>query len=143
MPTRPAHAPDHPANVDPAVAVAVSVTDVPLGKLAEHVEPQLIPEGLLVTVPVPVPASVTASGTGGTVVVVNVAETDVFPEMVTLQVSVPLHAPPQPVKLIPEPAVAVRATLVPDANTAAQVPPQSMPDGELVMVPLPVGWMTN
>jgi hypothetical protein len=119
------------------------VTDVPLGKLAEHVEPQLIPAGLLVTVPVPVPASVTASGTGGTVVVVNVAETVVFPEMVMLQLAVPPHAPPQPVKLIPEAAVAVSDTLVPDAKTAEHVPPQSIPDGELVMVPLPLGWMTS
>jgi hypothetical protein len=51
----PVQAPDHPANVDPEAAVAVSVTDVPLLKFAVQVAPQLIPEGLLVTVPEPVP----------------------------------------------------------------------------------------
>jgi hypothetical protein len=48
-----------PANVEFALAVAVSVTLVPSGKLALQVAPQLIPEGLLVTVPVPVPTRVT------------------------------------------------------------------------------------
>jgi hypothetical protein len=44
-----------PANTEAPVAVAVSVTCVPAGKLAEHVDGQLIPAGLLITVPVPVP----------------------------------------------------------------------------------------
>jgi hypothetical protein len=57
----PVHAPDHPANVEPVVAVAVRTTGVPLAKLALHVVPQLMPEGLLVTVPVPVPALCTVS----------------------------------------------------------------------------------
>jgi hypothetical protein len=45
--------------LEPAAAVAVRVTDVP--KLAEQVVPQLMPLGLLVTVPLPVPAGVTVS----------------------------------------------------------------------------------
>jgi hypothetical protein len=57
----PVQAPVHPAKEEPAAAVAVRVTAVPLGKLAVQVEPQLIPEGVLVTVPVPVPASWTVS----------------------------------------------------------------------------------
>jgi hypothetical protein len=57
----PLHAPDQLANVDPVLGVAVSVTGVPMVKLALHVVPQLIPEGLLVMVPVPVPASCTVS----------------------------------------------------------------------------------
>jgi hypothetical protein len=57
----PLQAPDQPANVDPVLGVAVSVTGVPLVKLALHVVPQLIPEGLLVIVPVPVPALATVS----------------------------------------------------------------------------------
>jgi len=51
----PLHPPDHPAKVDPDAAVAVSATEVPLGKVAVQVCPQLMPAGLLVTVPVPVP----------------------------------------------------------------------------------------
>jgi hypothetical protein len=59
-PPVPVHpAPLQPANVDPLAAVAVSATTWPLVKLAEHVVGQLIPAGLLVTVPVPVPASFT------------------------------------------------------------------------------------
>ena len=52
----PVQAPDQPANVEPAFGAAVSVTMVPLVKLALHVAPQSIPAGLLVTVPAPVPA---------------------------------------------------------------------------------------
>jgi hypothetical protein len=47
----PVHAPDHPVKAEVASAVAVSVTCVPCAKV--------VPEGLLVTVPVPVPVFVT------------------------------------------------------------------------------------
>jgi hypothetical protein len=47
--------PDQPENVDPAAGVADNVTDVPLVNGAEQVEPQLMPAGLLVTVPDPLP----------------------------------------------------------------------------------------
>ena len=57
----PVQAPDQPANVEVAFGAAVSVTMVPLGKLALHVEPQLMPAGLLVTLPPPVPALWTVS----------------------------------------------------------------------------------
>ena len=60
--------PEHPAplqlvKVEFAFGVAVSVTVVGWVKLAEHVPTpgQVIPAGLLVTVPPPVPASVTRS----------------------------------------------------------------------------------
>ena len=49
----PVHPPDHPENAYPAVGVAVSVTDEPVSKFAEHVDPQLIPDGELVIVPLP------------------------------------------------------------------------------------------
>ena len=52
----PVQAPDQPANVEAAFGAAVSVTMVPLVKVALHVGPQLIPAGLLVIVPAPVPA---------------------------------------------------------------------------------------
>ena len=54
----PEHAPAQPANVLPLEGVSVSVTTVPLGKFALQLVVQLIPAGLLVTVPVPVPAAV-------------------------------------------------------------------------------------
>ncbi|CDH44882.1 hypothetical protein BN874_20002 [Candidatus Contendobacter odensis Run_B_J11] len=46
----------HPAKVEPLATVAVRVTVVPLLNLAEQVAPQLIPAGLVITVPEPVPA---------------------------------------------------------------------------------------
>jgi hypothetical protein len=51
----PLHAPLQPANTDPLAGTSVSVTTVPLAKFVEQVCVQLIPTGLLVTVPVPVP----------------------------------------------------------------------------------------
>jgi len=55
----PLHAPDHPANVDPLLGFAASVMAVPAVKLALHVWPQLMPAGVLLTVPDPLPASTT------------------------------------------------------------------------------------
>lgn len=57
----PVHAPDQPVKSELASGLAVSVTDVPLVNVALHVDPQLMPAGTLVTVPVPLPASVTVS----------------------------------------------------------------------------------
>jgi len=57
----PEHPPVHPVKVEPPLGFAVSVTDVPVAKLALHVSPQLMPGGALVTVPVPLPESVTVS----------------------------------------------------------------------------------
>jgi len=53
--------PVQPVKVEPAAGVAVSVTAVPLAKLAEQVAPQVIPAGELVTVPLPVPDGETVS----------------------------------------------------------------------------------
>jgi hypothetical protein len=51
--------PLQPVNAEPGDGVAVKVTCVFVLKLKEQVEPQLIPAGLLVTVPVPVPVLLT------------------------------------------------------------------------------------
>jgi hypothetical protein len=51
--------------VEPEAAVAVSVTEVPEGKLAEQVVGQLIPAGLLATVPLPVTDTVSCACCGG------------------------------------------------------------------------------
>jgi len=56
----PVHAPPlHPVKTLPELAAAVNVTLVPELKFTEHFGPQLIPVGVLVTVPLPVPALVT------------------------------------------------------------------------------------
>ena len=51
--------PLQPLKVEPAAGAAVSVTAVPLVKLAAQVAPQLMPAGELVTVPLPAPAGLT------------------------------------------------------------------------------------
>jgi hypothetical protein len=60
----PEQAPDHPLNVVLAAGVAVRTTVVPGLNDAEHVLPQLIPGGELVTVPIPDPVSVTVNCDG-------------------------------------------------------------------------------
>src|SRR5262249_49899058 len=64
--------------------------------------------------------------------------TDLSPSMTTLQAPVPEQAPPQPAKVEFAPALAVSDTLVPCANCAEQVEPQSIPPGLLVTVPDPL-----
>jgi hypothetical protein len=57
----PLQAPVQPAKVELGAGAAVSVTAVPAAKPATQAVPQLIPAGLLVTLPVPVPEAVTVS----------------------------------------------------------------------------------
>src|SRR5215510_2737380 len=57
----PVQLPLQPLKDEPAAGVAVRVTPVPLANAAEHVTPQLMPAGELVTVPVPAPAVLTLS----------------------------------------------------------------------------------
>jgi hypothetical protein len=53
--------PTQPANVEPAAGLSVSVTFLPVANCAEHVAPQLMPSGTLVTVPDPEPVRDTDS----------------------------------------------------------------------------------
>ena len=57
----PLHAPDHPAKNAPFPKDGVSVTIVPAANEAVQVGAQLIPAGLLVTLPVEVPARFTVN----------------------------------------------------------------------------------
>jgi hypothetical protein len=106
----PVQSPDQPVNADPAAWVAVSVTRVPSPKLAEHVDPQLIPAGLDVTVPLPAPALVTVSVCGKPKVAVTSRAWFIVTWHVVL---VPEQSPDQPEKLDPPPAAAVSVTSVP------------------------------
>src|SRR4029077_16088883 len=69
---------------------------------------------------------------------VNAADTLLNIFMVSMQAPVPLHAPPQPIKLAPAAWFAVSVTGVPLLKFALQVAPQLMPAGELVTEPSPV-----
>ena len=83
--------PLQPPKVEPAAGAAVSVTAVPLAKLAAQVAPQVMPAGALVTVPAPVPAFETVSAKGGVKVTVK-ASIAVLPapsRAVTVRVFVP------------------------------------------------------
>ena len=73
----------------------MSETFVPEAKLAVHVPGQLIPAGLLVTVPVPDSVIVSAYDAE----VEKVAPTVLAPVMSTVQPAVPEQAPLQPPKL--------------------------------------------
>jgi hypothetical protein len=106
----PVQAPVQPLKVEPAAAVAVSVTVLFWLKLAAQAAPQSIPAGELVTVPVPVPALVTVSITGTGV---KLAVTVFAMDIVTVQVvAVPVQAPDQPSNVEPVAGVAVRVTKV-------------------------------
>lgn len=129
-----------PANVEPVAAVAVSATTVLLVKENaedEQAVPQLIPAGLLVTVPLPVPALFNVSvkvcvGCG-----LNVAVQETF--AVIVNEPVPQPVPLKPAKTEPAAAVAVSITAVPLLKVAEQAVLQLLtPEGELEIVPLPV-----
>src|SRR5260221_10072104 len=103
QPPRPPLLPFTPQCGAPEAGAALRVTAVPCAKLALHVAPQLIPAGVLVTVPVPAPARVTVSAcwVGGGADP-NVAVTASAVDTVRVQLGdVPEHAPPQPVNAVP------------------------------------------
>jgi hypothetical protein len=88
----------------------VRVTTVPLAYAAEQTEPQLIPLGLLPTLPGPFVLTVRVYA--GKAAKVAVTVTDTFPARV--HGSVPLQPPPdQPLKVDPDEGVAARVTTVP------------------------------
>ncbi len=131
----PVQAPPQFANVDPAAGVAVRVTAVPGVTDCEQVAPQLMPAGLLVTVPDPVPIFVTESITG---VALKVAVTETSAFNVTEHVPVPAQAPLQPANVEPAAGAAVMVTAVPAVKDFEHVAPQLIPAGTLVTVPDPV-----
>src|SRR6266487_4542385 len=96
-------------------------------------EPQLIPAGELLTVPLPFPSLVTVS----VLMDWKVALTERFALMLTVHVPVPVQAPDQPEKTEPAAGVAFRLTEVPCTYACVQVEPQLIPTGEEVTVPEP------
>lgn len=133
----PEHAPDQPAKV--LLVVSLSVTCVLGGNIEEQpvVEPdvQLIPAGLLVTVPVPVPAVDTVTANPAP----KLALTVVAPVSVTVHVApVPEQPPPlHPAKDSPPVGVSVSVTCVFGGKLAEQVVGQLIPEGP-VTIPVPV-----
>ena len=103
----PVQTPLQPVKVEVASAAAVNVTDDPDEYVAEHVEPQLMPPTLLVTVPEPVPAFVIVNMFG---FFVNVTLTDFAESTVTMHGPVPVQAPLHPVNEDVLSGVAVKVT---------------------------------
>jgi len=130
----PVQAPLHSMKTDPAEGSAVRVTTVPTAKLAAQAVPQLIPAGLLVTVPLPLPVLLMVRGK----IRVKVAVTVFTASTVTWHTGLgPTHAPLHSVNTDPAAGSAVRVTTVPLVNPAVHVAPQSIPAGLLVTVPVP------
>ena len=133
----PLQAPPQPANTTFLLdGLAVRVTVLPVLKLAEHSVPQLMPLGLLLTLPEPLFTTlrVYLDGAGaGAKVAVAVA----FAVSVKLQAAVPVQAPLQPLNTMPASGVAVRLTGVPMSSVAEQLLPQSMPLPLTLPVPVP------
>lgn len=107
--------PDCPQSIEPAAGVAVRVTLVFCANGAEHEEleePQDMPAGALVTVPLPLPVLNTVSAVP-VVCLLKVTVTDLAADMVTVQVK-PLRGvqPNQLASVEPASGVAVRVTLV-------------------------------
>jgi hypothetical protein len=114
----PVHEPLQPLKVVPVAGVAVSVTEVPLSKLAEQflaVVPVAAvahdrPAGAELTVPeLAARALVTVSASAKRFVKVAVTVRAVLIETVQV-VAAPVQAPLQPVKTLPDAGVAVRVT---------------------------------
>jgi hypothetical protein len=104
--------------------------------LAAHIPGQVMPAGLLLTVPaLALPDMLTYNGWTG--VKLAVAFCGEF--IVTMHAPVPEQdAEDHPAKADPGEGFAVRITFEPVVKFAVQVAPQLMPVGELVTVPLPV-----
>jgi hypothetical protein len=100
-----------------------------------HVSPQSIPAGELETLPEPLPLLDTVKSC---VCSLKVAVTDLAAFIVTVHPPVPVQSPDQPANSDPAAAVAVSVTDAPCANECVQVPPQSIPAGELETLPDPV-----
>ena len=145
----PLQAPLQPVKVLPLLAWAIRVTAVVLAKLAEVLlqsTVQLKPVGVLVTLPLPLPSLVSVTRR----VLADVAKLAVTLALLVpaaiVQLPVPLQAPPQPAKVLPLLARAVRL-MVAVFEKLPDAPLQSMahesPVGLLVTLPVPIPDLAN
>jgi hypothetical protein len=134
----PVHAPLQPEKASLVAGVSLSVTWLFCGKVAEHVVGQLIPAGVLVTIPVPAPAKVTDMVKDVVTAAAKVAVTELAALRVMLQAALPVHAPLQPEKALLVPGVSLSVTWVFCGKFAEHVAGQLIPAGVLVTVPVPV-----
>ena len=102
-PSRQSECPLQPSKTEPAPALAVSVTTVFSTYVWLQSEPQLIPAGLLVTVPVPEPFRVTVRvwELGAVTVSVSSAITTTFVQGALVQVKSPPYSDTVPLRIQP------------------------------------------
>ena len=128
-------APLQDVNVDPGAGTAVRVTVESWGKLNAHCGAQLIPIGMLFTVPVPNPVTVMIKGCTKS----NSAPTVTGEFTVRVHGAIPAQkAEFHPANPDPPAGFAVSVTEVPFLKVKPQVLPQSIPAGVLVTLPLPL-----
>src|SRR5690606_14146428 len=94
-----------------------------------------MPAGLEITLPMPVPWRITCRVWGWPVKVAMTWRSSV---MDTVQLPMPLQAPPQPLKVEPVDAMALSVTLPPSGKLSVQSPPQFTPVGDDDTRPDPV-----
>ena len=133
----PVQSPLQPTNVAPAPGVALKVTKAFSKNWALQNVTQLMPLGVLLTVPAPVPNTETDRPRNA-VAPPKFAVTFFDAVMLTVQLPVPVQSPLQPMNVDPGSSATVSVTLVPLANDALQALPQLMAAGALVAVPEPV-----
>src|SRR5580704_7010086 len=107
----PLQAPPQPEKPQPSAGVAVSVTWVPWTKPVLQVDGQLIPAGELATAPLPVTFTESVSACK------NVTVTDSAAFIVTVQLPLPLQAPPQLLNAQPLVGVGVKVTCDPPGKS--------------------------
>lgn len=114
----PVHAPVQPLKDQPDTALALSVTEEFASKAALQFDPQLMPEGKLVTVPDPCTTTCNPNDSGpGRLTEPNLAVTTVVSLMVTVHVVLlPEQSPAHPSKRLEPPGRAVKMTEVPEAK---------------------------
>jgi hypothetical protein len=137
-----AQSPPQPAKADAPLGTAVRVTEVPSLNGVEQVGWQSMAAGLEDTLPLPLPPIVTVNVWELTRTP-NPAVTDWAELIVTMQLPVPVHAPPHPVNVDDPLGTTLRVTAVPVSNDAEHVAPQAMPDGVEVTVPPPVPFLAT
>lgn len=120
-------APDQPANVELESGLAVSVTIEPAAKLAEHLPPQSIPDGELVTVPEPDPFFDTVNVCSGVIATPNG-----FAPAPNGEPETAVNPPPEPIvnaDTLPEPLL-VTYKWEPSGLTATPTGPPPAANGE-------------
>src|SRR5207249_4160353 len=88
QPAAPAHDPPHPEKIEPGAAVAIRVTPLPGANGSVQTAPQLIPAGMLVTVPTPPPVFKTVRSYTDAAARLKKAATDFAEVMDTLHCAV-------------------------------------------------------